>query len=382
MNIYLDNASTTKPSPEVIDAICSSMNNFYANASSLHKLGMECDRKINDCREELSKTINCSKDEIYFTSGGSEGNNFILKGLSKKDLHIITTNFEHSSVKNTVKFLEDSGAKVTYLSVDSKGFVNIDDLKSAINKDTVLVSIMYVNNEVGTVQNLQEIGKTIKALSSRAKFHVDAVQGYGKLPIDVKAMKIDALTISAHKINGPKGIGFCYIGKGIVPIPNIIGGAQEKGLRAGTENLPGIVGLTLAAKDKLINLKENYEKVKELKEYMINKLNVIDNIKINSPMDEGFSPYILNVSFAQVRGEVLLHFLSEENIFVSTGSACTSKSKGGVTGSHVLEAMCLAKNDVKGAIRFSFSPDNTTEEIDKTIEVLKKGLLLLRRIKR
>ncbi|MBD7913042.1 MULTISPECIES: cysteine desulfurase family protein [Clostridium] len=382
MNIYLDNAATTKPSSEVINAICDSMNNFYANASSLHKLGMECDKKINECREEIAKTINCSKDEIYFTSGGSEGNNFILKGLAKKDLHVITTNFEHSSIKNTVQFLENNGVKVTYIPVDSNGFIDIDNLKSAINKDTVLVSIMYVNNEVGTIQNLEEIGKVIKEISSRAKFHVDAVQGYGKLPINVSSMKIDALTVSAHKINGPKGIGFCYIGKGITPIPNIIGGAQEKGLRAGTENLPGIVGLTIAAKDKINHLKENYKKVEELKNYMINKLSDIDNIKINSPMDEGFSPYILNVSFAKIRGEVLLHFLSEENIFVSTGSACTSKSKGGVVGSHVLEAMCLTKSDVEGAIRFSFSPDNTKEEIDKTIEILKKGLLLLRRIKR
>lgn len=382
MNIYLDNASTTKPSADVIDAVCSSMNKFYANASSLHRLGLECDRKLTECREEIAQTINCSRDEIYFTSGGSEGNNLILKGLLKKDLHIITTNFEHSSVKNTVKFLEDNGAKVTYLSVDSNGFINIEDLKSSITKDTALVSIMHVNNEVGTIQDLQEIGKTIKDLSSRAKFHVDAVQGYGKLPVDVKTMKIDLLTVSGHKINGPKGIGFCYLGKGITPIPNIIGGSQEKGLRAGTENLPAIIGLTVAAKDKLKNLKENYKKVEELKSYMIEKLKCIDNVKINSPIAEGFSPYILNVSFSKVRGEVLLHFLSEENIFVSTGSACTSKSKGGVVGSHVLEAMCLTKSDIEGAIRFSFSPDNTKEEIDTTIEIINKGLLLLRRIKR
>ncbi|MDS0525088.1 cysteine desulfurase [Clostridium sp. SHJSY1] len=382
MNIYLDNASTTKPSVEVINAISSSMSEFYANPSSLHKLGLECDKKLHECRYEIAKTINCSKDEIYFTSGGSEGNNFILKGLVKKNNHIITTTFEHSSVKNTVKFLEDNNVKVTYLSVNSDGFINIEDLKSAINKDTTLVSILYVNNEIGSIQNLEEIGKTIKILSSRAKFHVDAVQGYGKLPIDVKSMKIDALTVSAHKINGPKGIGFCYLAKGLTPIPNIIGGEQEKGLRAGTENLPGIVGLTVAAKDKLKNFKENYKKVEMLKSYMINKLAEIDNIKINSPIGDFFSPYILNISFSKVRGEVLLHYLSEENIFVSTGSACTSKSKSGVLGSHVLEAMNLSRDDIEGAIRFSFSPDNTKEEIDKTIEVLKKGLFLLRRIKK
>jgi len=382
MNIYLDNAATSKPSKEVIEAVCSSMENFYANPSSLHKLGAKCNKEIDICRDELAQTINCSKDEIYFTSGGSEVNNFILRGLSKENLNIITTSFEHSSVKNTVNYLEKNGTRVTYLSVDSNGLINIEDLKSAITKDTILVSIMYVNNEVGTIQNLKEIGEAIKKLSTRAKFHVDAVQGYGKLPINVKEMNIDALSVSAHKINGPKGVGFCYLRNGITPIPNIIGGSQEKGLRAGTENLPGIVGLTVAAKDKFTNCVQNYTKVSKIKEYMINKLSEIEDIKINSPSNASFSPYIMNVSFRGSRGETLLHFLSEENIFVSTGSACTSKSKSGVIGSHVLEAMGLTKNEIEGALRFSFSSENTTQEIDKTIEVLKKGLLLLRRIKK
>lgn len=382
MNIYLDNASTTKPSAEVLKAVCESMEEYYENPSSLHKAGVKCYKKLEECREELAKTINCSKEEILFTSSGSEGNNFIIKGLCKKGLNIITTSFEHSSIKNSAKFLESHGVNITYLSVDSNGFINIDELKNAINKDTILVSIIFVNNEVGSIQNLKLIGDTIKQLSSRAKFHVDAVQGYGKLPIDVKDMNIDALTVSGHKINGPKGIGFCYLKKGINPTPSIIGGQQEKGLRAGTENLPGIVGLTVAAKDKYLNLNENYLKVKELKEYAITKLNDIKDIKINSPSQDNFSPYILNVSFLGVRGEVLLHFLSEENVFVSTGSACTSMSKGGVIGSHVLESMCLSKDEINGALRFSFSPSNTKEEIDKAIEVLKRGLLLLRRFKK
>ncbi|HEY5525214.1 MAG TPA: aminotransferase class V-fold PLP-dependent enzyme [Clostridium sp.] len=198
MDIYLDNAATTKPSKRVIEELCSSMEIFYANPSSLHKLGRECNKKINDCRDELAKTINCSKDDIYFTSGGSEVNNFILRGLAKENLHIITTAFEHSSVKNTVNYLEKRGTRVTYLSVDSNGLISIDELKSAITKDTILVSIMYINNEVGSIQNLKEIGEAIKSLSSRAKFHVDAVQGYGKLPINIKEMKIDALSVSAH----------------------------------------------------------------------------------------------------------------------------------------------------------------------------------------
>ena len=297
-------------------------------------------------------------------------------------MHIITTAFEHSSIINTSKFLENNNIKVTYLSLDSNGFIDIEELKSAITKDTVLVSIMHVNNEIGSIQHLKEIGKTIKSLSSRAKFHVDAVQSFGKFPIDVKELKIDALTASGHKINGPKGTGFFYLKKGSNIIPQIIGGQQQQGLRGGTENLPGIMGLTTATVDKMNSMSENFNKVKTIKEYMIERLSEIDNIKINSPSTDDFSPYILHVSFLGIRGEVLLHYLSEENIFVSTGSACTSKSKAGVVGSHVLEALHLNRAEIEGAVRFSFSPDNTKEEVDITIDTLKRGLKLLRRVKR
>ena len=382
MEIYLDSAATTKPKEEVIEAIYDGMKKYYGNPSSAHKLGIQSENKINECREIIAKTLNCTSDEIYFTSGGSEGNNFVIKGVTKPGTHIITTPIEHSSVKNTVEALEKAGVKVTYLSVNELGEINIDELKEAITKDTVLVSIMFVNNEVGTIQNLKEIGETIKATSSRAKFHVDAVQGYGKFPIDVKKMKIDALTVSGHKIHGPKGVGFCYLTKGMNLVPHVHGGAQESGLRAGTENLHGIIGLTVAVEDIFKNINSNYEKVSEIKEYMINRLSEIDDIKINSPLNDKFSPYILNVSFRGIRGEVLLHLLEDANIFVSTGSACTSKSKGGVVGSHVLEAMHLSKREIEGGVRFSFSSENTKEEIDKTIDTLKKGLVFLRRIKR
>ena len=382
MEIYLDNAATTKPKEEVIQAICDGMKKYYANPSSSHKLGMESEKKLDECREVIAKTINCSNDEIYFTSGGSEGNNFIIKGLVKPGTHLITTPFEHSSIKNTVEALEKSGVRVTYLSVNEFGEIDIEELREAITKDTVLVSVMFVNNEVGSIQNLKEIGETIKAISNRAKFHVDGVQGYGKFPIDVKKMKIDALTVSAHKIHGPKGVGFCYLVKGMSIVPHIHAGTQERGLRAATENIHGIMGLTVAAKDIINNMDMNYKKVSELKEYMIKRFSEIDDIRINSPMNDKFSPYILNVSFRGIRGEVLLHLLEDANIFVSTGSACTSKSKGGVIGSHVLEAMNLTKKEVEGAIRFSFSPENTKEEIDKTIDALKKGLVFLRRIRR
>ncbi len=382
MNIYFDNAATTKPSENVVKTMTDTMINFYANSDSLHKLGMKSEDKIIQCRETIAKSINASKDEILFTSGGSEGNNLALRGLSKPNMHIITTAFEHSSILNTSKFLEKNNIKVTYLSLNENGLINIDELKSSITKDTILVSIMYVNNEIGSIQNIKEIGKVIKETSSRAKFHVDAVQAYGKLPIDVKEMKIDALSVSAHKINGPKGVGFFYLKKGLHITPQIIGGQQQHGLRGGTENLPGIMGLTKACEDKLHCVMENYTKVKEIKEYMIERLREIENIKINSPSNDNFSPYILNVSFIGVRGEVLLHYLSEENIFVSTGSACTSKSKSGFAGSHVLEAIHLSKNEIEGGLRFSFSPANTKEEVDITINTLKRGLKLLRRFKK
>lgn len=381
MFIYLDNAATTKPTREVIDSISNAMEDFFGNPSSSHKLGLECQKELDRSRQEIAKTINASGEEIYFTSSASEANNLILKGLVKEGTQLITTSFEHSSSKNTAAFLETSKSIVTYLSVDSNGFIAMDKLKGSINKNTALVSIIYVNNEVGSIQNLQEIGEAIKELSPRAKFHVDAVQGYGKLHIDVKKMKIDALTVSAHKIHGPKGVGFCYLAKGVNPTPLIHGGAQEKGLRAGTENLPGIIGLTTAAINIIAKKDANYIKVKEIKEYMIESLGEIDDIRINSPLNNSFSPYILNVSFIGVRGEVLMNFLDNEDIFVSTGSACTSKSKSGFSGSYVLKSMKLSQKEIEGALRFSFSPDNTKEEIDITIETLKKGLKLLRRKK-
>lgn len=381
MEIYFDNSATTKPYDEVIDSVCNGMREYYGNPSSLHNIGLKCEKKLNSVRETIASTLNAHRDEIYFTSGGSEGNNLILKGLAKPGHHIITTEFEHKSVLETCNELEKEGVKITYLKVDKEGKISLEELKNSITKETVLVSIMYVNNEIGTIQDIEAIGKIIKEKSSRAKFHVDGVQGYGKLPIDVKKMNIDFLTASAHKIHGPKGVGILYIKKGAVLKSLISGGSQEKGLRAGTENLPGIIGLETAAQITFKNINENYSKVKELKEYMVSELEKIDNIRINSPLRDEFSPYILNVSFIGVRAEVLLHLLEESNIYVSTGSACTSK--GSVSsGSYVVKALGLNKSEIESAIRFSFSSDNTKEEIDKTIEVLKTSLVFLRRVRR
>lgn len=380
MNIYFDNSATTMPYDEVIKEVSNGMKEYFGNPSSLHKIGMKCEKRLNEVREYFASTIKCNRDEIYFTSGGSEGNNLILKGLLKPGHHFITTTFEHHSIINTCKELEANGVKITYLDVDSEGRISLEDLEEAIRKETTLISIMYVNNEMGAIQDLEAIGNLIKERSSRAKFHVDAVQGYGKLPIDVNKAKIDFLTVAGHKIHGPKGTGFVYIKKGIVLNSLISGGGQEKGLRAGTENLPAIIGFEKAAKITFENIDERYKYISELKEYFIEKLKDIKDVRINSGMNN-FSPYILNVSFLGVRAEVLLHLLEDSGIYVATGSACTSKSSA-AHGSYVIKALGLNNKEIESAIRFSFSYQNTKEEIDYTIDVLKKSLMFLRRVKR
>lgn len=378
MDIYFDNSATTKPYKEVIEAVSYGMENYYGNPSSLHKMGIKSEKIINEVRDIIGKSVNAIRDEIYFISGASEGNNLIFKGIAKKNGHIITTKFEHQSILKTCEFLEKQGVNITYLNVDENGQISLEELKDAITKDTVLISIMHVNNEMGAIQNLEEIGKVIKEKSSRAKFHVDAVQGYGKLKIDVKKMKIDMLTTTGHKFHGPKGTGFLYLKKGINLNSLIHGGSQENTLRAGTQNVAGILGLGKAVEIVNKNMETNYKKVLEIKEYMIEKLNKFNDIRINSPL-ENTSPYILNVSFNGVRAEVLLHLLEEKDIYVSTGSACTSKSSG-VNGSYVIKALGLCDKEINGAIRFSFSEENTKEEVDFTIGILEKGLKFLRRI--
>ncbi|WP_440250436.1 cysteine desulfurase family protein [Clostridium sp.] len=380
MNVYFDNSATTKPYDEVIEAVSKGMKEYFGNPSSLHKIGMNCEKRLNEAREYFASTIKCNKEEIYFTSGGSEGNNLILKGLLKPGHHFITTAFEHHSIISTCKQIEEKGVKVTYLDVDSEGRISLEDLEEAITKDTVLVSIMQVNNEIGVIQDIEAIGKLIKERSSRAKFHVDAVQGYGKLPIDVNKSNVDFLTVASHKIHGPKGVGFIYIKKGIILNSLISGGSQEKGIRAGTENLPGIIGFEKAAQMTFEEMESRYDKVLELKKYFVERLNEIKDIRVNGEID-GFSPYILNVSFLGVRAEVLLHLLEEQNIYVATGSACTSKSSA-AHGSYVIKSLGLSNKEVESAIRFSFSYENTKEEVDYTIDVLKKSLMFLRRVKR
>lgn len=376
MQVYFDNGATTIPYDEVISVVADTMKNNFGNPSSAHGLGLKAEKKLTEAREAIAKTLNCSKDEIIFTSGGSESNNFLIKGFVQSGAHIITTVIEHPSVLNTFKELEELGCKVTYLEVDSNGRVPLEFLKSSINNDTRLVSIMHVNNEIGVIQDIEKIGALIKEKSPRVKFHVDAVQSYGKLKIDIKKAQIDLLSVSGHKFHGPRGVGFSYIKKGLVPKALISGGGQEKTFRSGTENLAGIVGLMEAADIMHKNIDTNFARVKELKEYFIDTLGSIKDIRVNSPSEEFFTPYILSVSFLNVRGEVLLHMLEEKGVFVSTGSACSSKGRG---DSSVLKSIGLKNDEVKGTIRFSFSEFNTKEEVDYTIEVLEKSLKFLRR---
>jgi len=379
MEVYFDNSATTEPYEEVIEEVSNTMREYFANPSSAHSLGFKAEQKLRKCRDFIATTIKAHSEEIIFTSGGSESNNFLIKGFSKVGTHIITSNIEHPSVLNTFKTLEKEGIKVSYVSLKENGEINIDELLESITKDTVLVSIMHVNNEVGIVQDIEKIGNAIKEKSTRVKFHVDAVQSYGKIPIDVQKCKIDLLSTSAHKLHGPRGVGFAYIKKGLVANPLISGGGQEKNFRSGTENLPAIAGFAIASKIMHENLQENYEKVLEVKKYFIERLKEIEGIKVNSKMEDNFLPHILSVSFPSIRGEVLLHALEEKNIYVSTGSACSSKA---AKTSQVLNAFGLSLKEQQGTIRFSFCEYNTKDEVDYAIEALKSSLKILRRMKR
>jgi cysteine desulfurase len=379
MEVYMDNSATTRPYKEVINEMVNVMENYYGNPSSAYSLGLEAERKCNEARNCIAKTINVSKEEIIFTSGGSESNNFLLKGFVKAGNNVITTKMEHPSIINTCAELEREGVNVTYLDVDDKGHVDLNQLQKAITKDTQVVSIMHANNEFGVVQDLERIGKIIKEKSSRAKFHVDAVQSYGKLLIDVNKFNIDLLSASGHKIHGPRGIGFAMVRKGLEPKALINGGGQEGNYRSGTENLAGICGMAKAANIMYSNRDDNYKKVNAIKAYFIDKLRGIQDIRINSQVSEDYIPHILNVSFGGVRAEVLLHLLEENHIYVSNGSACSARKN---KMSYVLKSIGLTSKEIEGAVRFSFNENNSFEEVDYTIEKLNESLQMLRRIKR
>ncbi|HEX9061373.1 MAG TPA: cysteine desulfurase family protein [Clostridia bacterium] len=374
--IYLDNSATTRPYDEVLDYMKVVGGEYFGNPSSLHKKGLEAERLVKKSRQAIAKTLGCDEKEVYFTSGGSEANNFAIFGYleanPRKGKHIITSKIEHPSVLECVKQLSKKGYKVDMVGVNENGTIDIKELTELINEDTSLVSIMLVNNETGALQPVDEIDSIIKKNSSLAVLHVDAVQGFGKIAITPKKMGIGMLTISSHKIHGPKGVGALYVDSSVRIAPFIYGGGQESKLRSGTENVPGISGFGLAAELTASNMNEYFQKVTGLRDLFIERLNEIDRCSI---ILKDAVPYILSVSFEGVRAEVLLHCLEERDIFVSTGSACSSKKN---VHSHVLKAMGLKPSEIEGAVRFSFSSFNTESDIDETISAIKDSLRLFR----
>ena len=379
MEIYLDNSATTKPYPEVVDKMVQALTTQYGNPSAIYKKGIEVEREIKEIRRNIARSLGAKENEIYFTSGGTECNNSIIRSVAnlnkKTKNHIISTVIEHPSVLNTLKDLETQGFEVTYLPVNADGKISIEDLKQAIKKETILVSIMHVNNEIGSIQPLEEVGKYLKTLDEKVYFHVDGVQSYAKVKFRPSKYNIDFMSVSGHKFHGPKGIGFMYVNEKNRIKPLLTVGGQEVGVRSGTENVPGIYGLGEAVRIINQDLEQNINKIQNLNLLLKEEiLNNIDNVKINSPED-GVC-HVLNVSFKGVKGEVLLHYLEQKEIYVSTGSACSSKKKG----SHVLNAIGLSKEDIEGAIRFSLSDLNTEEQIREAVKVLKESVSDLRMI--
>jgi cysteine desulfurase len=364
MEIYLDNSATTRPYREVVQAMVNCMTDLYANPSSIHSLGEKTKNYLKECRKVIADTLKAEEVEIIFTSGGSESNNLLLKGFLKEGDHLVTTCIEHSSILNSCLELYGRGVEVTYLKVDNRGRINFRELEDSIKVNTRLVSIMHANNEVGVIQDIEAIGTLIKSLGSNVLFHVDAVQSYGKLQIDAKKYRIDLMSVSAHKLHGPKGIGAAYIRKGLVPRPLIEGGGQEFGLRSGTENLPAIAGFAEAAKIMNENLEKNLEWVTSLRDYMCTKLSTIEGIKINTSIEHSL-PHILNISSVGIRSGKILFYLDERKIYVSKSSACSARN---LKDSHVLKAMGLKQEEIMGSLRISFSEENAFQEIDFFIE--------------
>jgi len=378
MEVYLDNSATTKPYSEVVELMCDVMMSNYGNPSSLHKIGKKAEDLLNESRSIIAKSVSCNDGELYFTSGGTESNNLAIMGYAfanrREGRRIITQRTEHAAVLEPFKQLEASGFDVVYIGVDEFGFPNLDELKSAINDDTILLSFMYVNNENGAVFPIEEISALCD--HKKCRLHVDGVQAYGKLNVNVKKLGCDMLTLSSHKIHGPNGIGALYVKQGIKINPIVFGGNQEKGLRSGTENIASVAGFAKAAQLKLANLDSDSKKILALKQKLKSGLcSSVDNVVINTPENSVCS--ILNVSFPGVKSEVLLHVLESKGIYVSTGSACNSRKK---KYSYVLGEMGLKDNVIDSAVRFSLSGFNTEDEIDYTVEVLKKEIPILRKI--
>ena len=367
--IYLDNAATTRTAPEVVEAMLPYFTEYYGNAGSIYGLAGESRKALLRARETIAGTLGAEANEIYFTAGGSESDNWALKAgfeaWQDKGRHIITSRIEHHAVLHTCEYLEKMGARVTYLDVDSEGLVDPGQLERAIRPDTILISVMAANNEVGTIQPVKEIGEI--AAAHGILFHTDAVQAYGHLPMAVQECHIDLLSASAHKFNGPKGAGFLYVGKKAGIRSFIHGGQQERGRRAGTENVPGIVGMATAARRAHEHMEERAQKERMLRDYLIGRIEAeIPDVALNGHRTKRL-PNNVNFSFADMEGETMLIMLDMAQICASAGSACTS---GAVDPSHVLLAMGLSKERARGSLRLTLSEENTREELDTVVEEL------------
>ncbi|WP_018248505.1 cysteine desulfurase family protein [Orenia marismortui] len=377
--IYLDNAATTKPHPKAVEEMKIALTTAYANPSSLHGMGIKAEKLIKEARKRIANKLEVNPKEVYFTSGGTESNNLAIQGvansLKRYGNRVITTSIEHPSVLEVFNRLEEDGFEVKYLNVDNTGKIKTDELKKFLNEDTILVSIMGINNEIGSIQSLAEIGELI-ANYDNLYFHVDGVQSFGKADIYPEKVGIDLYSISSHKIHGPKGVGALYIRKG-TRLDNLMAGSgQEAGIRPGTENVPGIVGFGKAA--ELIPTKEDRDKIYKLKKLLVNRiLDEIEGTILNGPDIYSGACHIANISFEGVKGEVLVHTLEREGIYVSTGAACSSRQE---TPSYVLEAINLRKEIIEGAIRFSLSLEITEEDINYVVDKLKTSVKMLRKI--
>ncbi len=369
MEIYLDNSATTKPCKECVEKVMEMLTDKYGNPSSLHEKGFEAEKEIDSARAVIAQNLNANATDIYFTSGGTEANNIAVLGSAaankKRGNKIVTTAVEHSSVYNSAKALENEGFDVVCLKPDKNGQITLEQVEKAVDEDTILVSIMLVNNEVGAIFPVEKIKKAIIQKKSPALLHIDAVQAFGKIPINVEKLVVDLLTISAHKVHGPKGVGALYKRKDAHIFPRTFGGEQQKKLRPGTEAVPLIAGFGAAVQQ--INLTEQYEKICRLNQHFREKISNMSKISINSPQNA--IPHIINISTNEIKSETMLNFLSSKEIFISSGSACAKGKK-----SRVLSEMALSERRIDTALRISFSKYNTFEDVDEFLRQLTFGI--------
>lgn len=383
MEVYFDNSATTRCLPNVAALMTKIMCEDYGNPSSMHRKGVESEQYIRHAKEIIARTLKVQEKEILFTSGGTESDNLALIGTAfanfRSGNHIITTQIEHPAILETCAYLKTQGFEVTYLPVDSNGVISLVDLEKAMTSQTILVSIMHTNNEIGSVQPIAEAGALIKRINPNTVFHVDAVQGFGKFRIYPKKMNVDLLSVSAHKIHGPKGVGFLYMNEKVKVKPIMHGGGQQKGMRSGTDNVPGIAGMALAVEEIYKDFEEKMEYLYNIKERFIKGLEHLEDVKVNGLTGKDSAPHVVSVSIGGIRSEVMLHALEDRGVYVSAGSACASNKPA---TSATLKAIGVEKQYLDSTLRFSFSVLTTEEEVDYTLQQMYDIIPMLRRYTR